>query len=124
VARARGGDLAPEVLLGLVAASEEDMAGRESHHDLEGDEHDHDDFASFVVSPRTAASVEDICGHVRAALALPGVLRVKGRAAVDGKAGTAVVQGVGARVETYFSSRQGDAATCGHRTPRDGPDID
>ena len=35
-------------LLGLNAAAEDDLAGRPSHHDTE-EEHDHDDFESFVV---------------------------------------------------------------------------
>ncbi|MBN9011411.1 MAG: cobalamin biosynthesis protein CobW, partial [Rhizobiales bacterium] len=42
--RSRGEGLPAEILLGLASASEDDMKGRESHHDLEGEEHDHDDF--------------------------------------------------------------------------------
>ncbi|MEX0852633.1 MAG: GTP-binding protein, partial [Bauldia sp.] len=51
----RGG-LPAAVLLGLTAAAEADLTGRESHHDLDGEAHDHDDFASFVVSAPAAAS--------------------------------------------------------------------
>jgi cobalamin biosynthesis protein CobW len=101
--RGEGGNLSPDILLGLSAASESDMTGRESHHDLEGEEHDHDDFTSFVMQPTPAPSIEDLRARVTAALTVPGVLRVKGRAGVKNKSGAAVVQAVGARVETYFS---------------------
>ena len=98
------GGISPEVLLGLSAASEDDMVGRESHHDLEGEEHDHDDFASFIVLPPAFASVDELRRRVSAALALPGVLRIKGRAGVAGKSAPAVVQAVGPRVDTWFAS--------------------
>jgi cobalamin biosynthesis protein CobW len=99
----RGGNLTPDVLLGLASASESDMAGRESHDELVGEEHDHDEFASFTIVPGAAVSLDAIRGHVQAGLALPGVLRVKGRVKVANKAGCAVVQAVGTRVDTYFS---------------------
>lgn len=101
--RGRGANLSPDVLLGLAAASENDMVGRESHDELEGEEHDHDEFDSFVVAPGVAASLDEIRARVEAALALPGVLRVKGRIGVADKTATAVVQAVGKRVETYFA---------------------
>jgi cobalamin biosynthesis protein CobW len=101
--RGRGANLSPDVLLGLAAASETDMVGRESHDELEGEEHDHDEFDSFVIAPGVAASLDEIRARVEAALALPGVLRVKGRIGVAGKAAAAVVQAVGTRVETYFA---------------------
>jgi cobalamin biosynthesis protein CobW len=104
--RGRDGNLSPDVLLGLSAASESDMEGRESHHDLEGEEHDHDDFASFVVELVPAESIELIRARVAAALALPGVLRIKGHGTVSGRGGTAVVQGVGRRVEAWFSVKR------------------
>ncbi len=91
------------VVLGLSAAAEADMNGRESHHELEGEEHDHDDFTSFVVALPPAASLDGLRERVAAALTLPGVLRVKGHASVAGKAAPAVVQAVGHRVETWFA---------------------
>ncbi len=95
--------LSLEVVLGLSAASEANMAGRESHHDLEGEEHDHDDFVSLVVDLGAVSSSDDLKARVAKALALPGVLRVKGRVAVAGKAALAVVQAVGPRIETWFA---------------------
>jgi cobalamin biosynthesis protein CobW len=96
--------LAPELLLGLAAMAEGNMAGRESHHDLEGEEHDHDDFTSFVVASPTFKSMEELRGRVADALAQPGVLRIKGRAGIAGKSAAAVVQAVGPRIDTYFAA--------------------
>jgi cobalamin biosynthesis protein CobW len=79
------------------------MTGRESHHDLEGEEHDHDDFVSFVMALAPAASLVALKAKVIATLAIPGVLRVKGRVAVAGKSAPAVVQAVGPRVEASFA---------------------
>jgi cobalamin biosynthesis protein CobW len=101
--RSAGSGLPADVLLGLASASEDDMKGRESHHDLEGEEHDHDDFDSFVVPVPSFASLDVLKTKVAAALAVPGVLRIKGRAAIAGKASPAVVQAVGPRLETYFA---------------------
>src|SRR5271155_4102648 len=46
---AREGRVPPEVVLGLAAAAEDDLADRPSLHDLAA-EHDHDDFESFLVT--------------------------------------------------------------------------
>jgi cobalamin biosynthesis protein CobW len=101
--RSSPGGIAPELLLGLSAASEDDMRGRESHHDLEGEEHDHDDFVSFIAHPPPFASVDELRRRVTAALAIRGALRIKGHASVTGKAVAAVVQAVGSRVESWFA---------------------
>jgi cobalamin biosynthesis protein CobW len=97
------GGLSTEVLLGMAAAAESDMLGRESHHDLEGEEHDHDDFDSFIASPQSFVSLDDLRLRVAVALAVPGVLRVKGHAGIAGKQALAVVQAVGTRVEAWFA---------------------
>jgi cobalamin biosynthesis protein CobW len=102
--RSEGGVLAPEILLGIGAAAEEDAFHRKSHHDLEGEEHDHDDFDSFVVAAPSAETLDALQARVTRAMAVPGVLRIKGRASVAGKAMPAIVQAVGPRVETYFSA--------------------
>jgi cobalamin biosynthesis protein CobW len=102
--RSEGGVLAPEILLGIGAAAEEDAFERKSHHDLEGEEHDHDDFDSFVVAAPSAETLDALQARVARAMAVPGVLRIKGRASVAGKAMPAIVQAVGPRVETYFSA--------------------
>src|SRR5271165_567376 len=49
IAAIREGVVDVNVLLGVKAAAEDDLAARPSHHDTEG-EHDHDDFDTFVVT--------------------------------------------------------------------------
>jgi cobalamin biosynthesis protein CobW len=92
-----------DVLFGIAAFAEDDMRGRESHHELEGEEHDHDDFDSFVAAIPALPSLADVRTRVERALAVPGVLRIKGRVAVAGKGAPAVVQAVGPRVDVSFA---------------------
>ncbi|MDQ8729720.1 cobalamin biosynthesis protein CobW [Bradyrhizobium sp. LHD-71] len=101
IVRSRGA-LAPQVLIGLASAAENDLAARQGHHGDEED-HDHDDFESIVVQCPPAASVESLNARITAALGRQGVLRVKGYARVDGKPSPAVVQAVGGRVELSFA---------------------
>ncbi len=55
VVETEGGKIDTSVLLGLGAAAETDLASRPSHHDDE-EEHDHEDFESFIVDlPAVAA---------------------------------------------------------------------
>ena len=108
--RSRGADLAASVLIGLAAAAEDDLGARAGHHGA-GEEHDHDDFDSFVVRPAARADIGSLRASVEAALAVPGVLRVKGHAPIAGKPSPAVVQAVGSRVELAFArpgSRTGE----------------
>lgn len=95
------GQLDPRVLLGLGAGAEDDLDSRPSHHDGE-DDHDHDDFDSFVVElgeQDTPRALLDLLTPLSAEF---GVLRVKGFAAVKGKEMRLVVQGVGPRFQHYF----------------------
>ena len=96
------GNLAPEILVGLGAEAENDIAARQGHHGEE-EEHDHDDFESIVVAVPSAGSIDAMRHKVASALELDGVLRVKGHARVDGKAAAVVVQAVGGRVELSFA---------------------
>jgi cobalamin biosynthesis protein CobW len=109
--RSRGADLPPAVLLGLAAGAEDDLAVRAGHHGAE-EEHDHDDFDSFVIALPPASGQEAVRDGVRRALAIPGVLRVKGRARVVGKPAPLVVQAVGSRVDLAFA-RPGSTAKDG-----------
>lgn len=99
---ARFGAVPPEVVLGLGAAAEDDLASRPSHHDGPDGGHDHDDFESFVVELGPVASPEALLERVRAAARAHGILRVKGFADVAGKPLRHAVQGVGERVQGYF----------------------
>ncbi len=98
---AREGRLDPAVLLGLAAAAEDDLAGRPSHHDAL-DEHEHDDFDSFVVDVPEAASPEALIDRLRQVAASHDVLRMKGFAAVAGRPMRLAVQGVGTRFRQEY----------------------
>jgi cobalamin biosynthesis protein CobW len=101
ILRSRAADLAPAILIGLGSAAEDDLAARQGHHG-EGEEHDHDDFDSIVLRPAPVESASAYRASVTAALAVPGVLRVKGYGRVTGKPAPLVVQAVGARVDVAF----------------------
>jgi cobalamin biosynthesis protein CobW len=99
--RIANGVLPADILLGQFAAAEADSENRKSHHELAGEEHEHDDFDSFVIN----VAAEDRAGleqRVRAAMAVEGVLRIKGIVPVDGRPAPLAVQAVGPRVETWF----------------------
>lgn len=102
------GALDPRVALGLGAAAEEAIDGRPSRHDGE-DDHDHDDFASFVVSFGAVADPNILDDRIAAVARDFDVLRIKGFVAVDGKAMRHVVQAVGPRIERYYDRVWGAA---------------
>ncbi len=95
-------NLLPAVF-GIGAEAEADGETRRSHHEMAGaEDHEHDDFTSLAVTvgfPGRPAAEQ----RIRAALALDGVLRIKGLVSLDGKAAPLSVQGVGSRLETWFS---------------------
>jgi cobalamin biosynthesis protein CobW len=99
--RASHGAIDTAVLLGLDAAAEDDLDSRWSHHDAAG-EHDHDDFTSFSVELGETEHPDALLERLRPVIAAHGVLRVKGFAAVTGKAMRLVVQGVGERLQHYY----------------------
>jgi cobalamin biosynthesis protein CobW len=95
------GVVAPALLLGLDAAAEEDLANRPSHHAV-GEEHDHDDFDSFVVECGPVADIASFVCRLGDAIAAHDILRLKGFLAVPGRELRQVVQGVGGRLQHYF----------------------
>jgi len=97
-----GRPVGPDVLIGLAAGAEDAMAGRESHHDLAGEDHDHDDFESFAIIGATFASLDEARSAIARVAGQAGVLRVKGRVAVNGRKAPVAVQAVGPRVEAWF----------------------
>jgi cobalamin biosynthesis protein CobW len=95
------GVIDPNVILGLDAKAEDDLAARPSHHDGH-DDHEHDDFETIVVP---MPEVEDAATLVAAIEKLANdqhILRVKGYVAVKGKPMRLLVQAVGARVRHQF----------------------
>ncbi len=100
---AHNGNLNAEVLLGLGVGAEGDMDVRKSHHEREGHEdHDHDDFESFVVNLGEFSDQQNLLSHLETALGDKNILRLKGFAAIKDKPMRLVVQAVGPRVQTYF----------------------
>ncbi|MEK9724709.1 MAG: GTP-binding protein, partial [Rhodospirillaceae bacterium] len=95
------GAIDPLVLLGIGAGVEDVIDGRKSHHDDE-DDHDHDDFESFVVSLGDIADPDALEARIRAAAIDHDILRIKGFVHVPGKPMRHVVQAVGGRVQRYF----------------------
>lgn len=106
----REGRIDADVLLGLAAAAEDDLAARPSHHEAEG-EHDHDDFASFVVDVPTIADPGLITARLAAVAETHDVLRIKGFLDVAHKPMRLLVQGVGQRIRHHFDRpwRPGEA---------------
>jgi len=95
------GKVDAEVLLGLDAAAEDDVALRKSHHDDEG-EHDHDEFESFVLTVAPLADPERFVAKLAAVAGRHDVLRMKGFLAVADKPMRLLVQGVGRRFRQHF----------------------
>lgn len=95
------GRVDPTVLLGLGAAAEDDLAARPSHHDAE-DEHDHDDFDSFVLDVPVVADPQALITRLADVAAAHDVLRLKGYVEVAGKPMRLLVQGVGTRFRQQF----------------------
>jgi cobalamin biosynthesis protein CobW len=101
VVRTVAGRVDADILLGLGAAAENDLAARPSHHDGE-DGHDHDDFESFVIDLPVIAQPEALVNRLKAAAESHDILRIKGFVAVDGKPMRLLVQGVGTRFSHEF----------------------
>ncbi|WP_296709710.1 cobalamin biosynthesis protein CobW [Rhodoblastus sp.] len=97
----REGRLDVDVLLGLAAAAEDDLAARPSHHDDE-EGHDHDDFDSFVAPLPSVADPAALSEKLAAIARDHDVLRMKGFVEVSGKPMRLLVQGVGGRFSHQF----------------------
>jgi cobalamin biosynthesis protein CobW len=105
--RTAHGAVPPDLLLGLAAAAEDDLACRLSHADLEGT-HDHDDFESFVVARGPVADPARFVQRLGVLISAHDILRLKGFLDVPGKEFRQVVQAVGARLQHYFDRPWGE----------------
>ncbi|CTQ62989.1 cobalamin biosynthesis protein CobW [Roseibium album] len=118
IVSSENGTLPIEVLLGRQSAAEDDMAARHEHHhhhhDDDHEDHDdhhnhhdhhhHDDFESHVLEVPAFDALKTAETKVLEAMALKGVLRIKGAIRIEGKSAPAMVQAVGPRVETWFAA--------------------
>jgi cobalamin biosynthesis protein CobW len=101
VVPAHEGRIDPAVLLGLAAAAEDDLDARPSHHDG-ADDHEHDDFETFVVEIGEIDRPDALVERLRDVAEAHDILRIKGFVAVKDKPMRLAVQGVGARFRHAF----------------------
>jgi len=101
VIRASHGAVDIGVLLGIGAGAEDDVDARISHHDTEED-HDHDDFDSFVVGAGEVGDTAALLTAIGRSIEAHDILRVKGFVAVEGKPARMLVQAVGPRIQHHF----------------------
>ena len=101
VVETEAGRIDTAVLLGLGAAAENDLAARPSHHDNE-EEHDHEDFESFIVDLPSVPEPEALIQRLAETAEAHDILRIKGFLDVPGKPMRLVVQGVGTRFQSQF----------------------
>ncbi|ACP25584.1 cobalamin biosynthesis protein CobW [Sinorhizobium fredii NGR234] len=102
---ARNGEVAAAILLGLGVGTEGEIANRKSHHELDheaGEEHDHDEFDSFVVELGPVADPTLFVDRLKTVIAEHDVLRLKGFADIPGKPMRLLIQAVGSRIDQYY----------------------
>jgi cobalamin biosynthesis protein CobW len=111
--RASNGHVDVAALLGLGLASEDNLSGRDSAHELEhgGEGHEHDDFDSFSVTLPDGVGREALLATIEATIRAHDVLRLKGWAALPGSEARLAIQAVGPRVNAWFDRpwRPGEA---------------
>ena len=99
----RHGQIDIAALLGVGASAESDMHNRLSHHEMEGEEqHDHDDFVTFIVSLGEVADKAALLKRIEDTITKHDILRLKGFADVKGSPARLLVQAVGPRLNSYF----------------------
>ena len=107
------GVIDPNIILGLNAKAEDDLAARPSHHDG-ADDHEHDDFETVVVPMPEVDDVEALVAAIERLANEQHILRVKGYVAVTGKPMRLLVQAVGPRVRHQFDRPWGSDTRAGH----------
>ncbi len=104
IVRAHKGHVDVAALLGMGLSTEDNLAGRESHHELEhgGEGHEHDDFDSFSVTLEDVTDKDRLLALIEETIRRHDVLRLKGFAALPGASARLAIQAVGPRVSAYF----------------------
>ena len=106
--RTSHGRIDASILLGLGAEAEADLESRPSHHD-DSNEHDHDDFDSFVLELGETEDADGLLARIGDVIAAHDILRVKGFLSVSGKPMRLAVQAVGGRIQCHFDRDWTDA---------------
>lgn len=101
IVRTARGEIDPAVLLGLDAGVEDQIDARPSHHDEEED-HDHEDFDSFVMELGELGNPAPLLDALARVIADHDILRVKGFVAVAGRPARLVIQAVGPRIQHHY----------------------
>lgn len=96
------GKIDPEIILGINAGAEDDLQSRPSHHDAEGEDHEHDDFTSFVVTIPTADNPEILVKKLIQVANTHDILRIKGYVNIANKPMRLEIHGVGQRFNYHF----------------------
>lgn len=96
------GKIDPEIILGINAGAEDDLQSRPSHHDGEGEDHEHDDFTSFVVTIPTADNPETLVQKLIQVANTHDILRIKGYVNIVNKPMRLEIHGVGQRFNYHF----------------------
>ncbi|MCT6896668.1 MAG: cobalamin biosynthesis protein CobW [Commensalibacter sp.] len=96
------GKIEPEVILGIHAGAENDLQTRPSHHDGVDEDHEHDDFTSFVVNIPPVSSPKALENKLLQLTNLHDILRIKGYIQVIDKPMRLEIHGVGERFSYHF----------------------
>ena len=115
IVSANKGLIAADILLGIGAQAENDLANRQSHHEEDhanGQEHEHDDHIDSVVVEITAVHTpETLVTTLKQIIEEHEIYRIKGFINVPDKAMRMVLQGVSTRFESYFDRKWKDNET-------------
>jgi cobalamin biosynthesis protein CobW len=95
------GKIDASILLGLGVEAEFDLDSRPSHHET-SDDHDHEDFDSFVITLSGDQVEQTFLTKLSYAVEKHDILRIKGFISIVDKPMRLAIQAVGTRIETYF----------------------
>ena len=110
IVRASNGHVDVAALLGLGLATEDNLAGRDSAHELEhgGEGHEHDDFDSFSIR-LPPVDRDQLLATIERTIRAHDILRLKGFAAIPGSPMRLAIQAVGPRLSAYFDRPWGES---------------